>query len=169
MRVLLQAHPRSIWQAQGSAMTEFWLHQHDSFRRQCAALQTATDEFRSGQRAADEFCLWVAPRLESFIAHLHGHHQVEDFHYFPAFRAAEQRLAAGFEALAGDHALIHAGVESLFAAVNEFVAAVRHDASNRDGQRHAGDRYVAASELLYKRLLRHLHDEEDLVIPVMLA
>jgi hypothetical protein len=169
LRVLLKEHPRSIWRARGSATTEFWLLQHDSFRRQCAALQAATDEFRTGARSASEFCLWVAPRLQGFIAHLHGHHQVEDFHYFPAFRAAEQRLAAGFDALAGDHALIHSGVESLLTAVNEFVAAVRHDAPSRDSQRHAGDRYVTASELLYKRLLRHLDDEEDLVIPVMLA
>lgn len=169
LRVLLKEHPRAIWRTRGSATAEFWLHQHDSFRRQCAALQAATDEYRTGQLPADEFCLWTAPRLEGFVAHLHGHHQVEDFHYFPAFRAAEQRLSAGFDALAGDHALIHAGIESLFAAINEFVSAVRRDAPSKDSQRHAGDRYVAASELLYRRLLRHLDDEEDLVIPVMLA
>jgi iron-sulfur cluster repair protein YtfE (RIC family) len=165
---LLKQHPRSAWRTHGTPMTDFWLQQHDSFRNQCAALQAATDDFRAGQTAPDEFCLWVAPRLHGFIGHLHGHHQVEDFHYFPAFRAAEQQLAAGFDVLANDHQVIHSGIDELVRTTNEFIAAVRNPAA-KDSRHHVGDRYVAASELLYKRLVRHLNDEEDLVIPVMLA
>lgn len=167
---LLKEHPRSAWRTHGSPMTAFWLQQHDSFRRQCAALRAATDAYRAGESSPDEFCLWVTPRLQGFIGHLHGHHQVEDFHYFPAFRAAEQNLAEGFDILANDHELIHSGIDELVQTINEFIASVRNAPStNEDSRRHIGDRYIASSELLYKRLLRHLDDEEDLVIPVMLA
>jgi len=167
--VLLKEHPRSVWRTHGSALTEFWLYQHDAFRRQCAALQAATDDYRQGRKPADELCSWIAPRLQEFFGHLHGHHQVEDFHYFPALRIVDQRLAAGFDTLARDHAVIHTGADALFAAIHEFMAIVRHSPPTNDSQRHAGDRYVAASETLYSQLLRHLEDEEDLVIPVMLA
>jgi hypothetical protein len=37
-----------------------------------------------------------------------------------------------------------------------------------DAQRLAGDRYADASDRLLKNLLRHLDDEEDLVVPLIL-
>jgi iron-sulfur cluster repair protein YtfE (RIC family) len=170
LRVLLRAHPREAWKACGSAMVGFWLAQHDFFRRQCAALRAAADDFRAGHNAPSEFCAAVTPQLHGFLDHVHGHHQVEDFHYFPAFRAAERRLASGFDVLARDHELIHASLEETIAAINAFVAAVRSHAPENDAARHrASERYVDVGERLYKRLMRHLDDEEDLVIPFMLA
>ena len=193
--VLLKQHPREVWRARGSAMTEFWLAQHDSFRRQCAALRSATDDFRAERRGARELGTWMAPRIEHFAAHLHGHHQVEDFHYFPAFRAAEPRLVSGFDALARDHELLHSSLEATIGTARALLAAVADGALGGGGSggssgsgsasasasgpsdagangsigRRAGERFVEASERLYTRVLRHLADEEDLVIPVMLA
>ena len=170
LRVLLRAHPREAWKACGSAMVDFWLAQHDFFRRQCAALRAAADDFRAGHNAPSEFCASVTPQLHGFLDHVHGHHQVEDFHYFPVFRAAERRLASGFDVLARDHELIHASLEETIAAINAFVAAVRNHAPENDAaRRRASERYLDVGERLYKRLMRHLDDEEDLVIPFMLA
>ena len=45
----------------------------------------------------------AGPRLQTLLGNLHGHHQIEDHHYFPVFRQAEPRLAAGFGLLANDH------------------------------------------------------------------
>ncbi len=170
LRGLLEAHPRTTWRTNGTPMTDFWLHQHDYFRRQAAELRAATDAYRSEHSTSAQLCTWLGPRLQAFIGHLQGHHQVEDYHYFPAFRAAEQQLASGFDVLARDHVLVHEGIMDIVASFNEFVASVRNDASSEaDAHRFAADRYIATSELLYKRLARHLDDEEDLVIPVMLA
>jgi hypothetical protein len=168
--VLLEQHPRDTWRTRGTPMTEFWLHQHAHFRHEAADLKAGTDAYRNDRSTAAEFCNWTAPRLQGFIGHLQGHHQVEDFHYFPAFRAAEQRLASGFDVLANDHELVHEGIMQIVTTFNDLATAVREESpGGDDARRFAADRYIETSELLYKRLIRHLDDEEDLVIPVMLA
>ncbi len=150
-------------------MVHFWLDKHDYFRRQCSTLQSATGDYREQRTTPPDFGVWLAPRLQGFIAHLHGHAQIEDLHYFPAFRAAEQRLATGIDTLAQDHELLHEGIGDIIETVNEFITAISADStSNLDVQRRLGDRFADTSEILYRRLLRHLDDEEDLIIPLML-
>ncbi len=167
LRVLLDKFPRDTWRSRPSPVTEFWLDKHDWFRHQCSALKSAGDDYREGRSEAMVFASWLAPRLQNFLAHLHGHHQIEDHHYFPAFRAAEERLAPGFDALAADHELLHEGISDVVASVNAFFESLRNE-NAADATRHAADRYLACSETTFRRLLRHLSDEEDLIIPVML-
>ncbi|WP_428098917.1 hemerythrin domain-containing protein [Candidatus Rariloculus sp.] len=167
LRVLLNDYPRDSWRSNPSPVAQFWLDKHDYFRHQCAALKAAGDDYREGRSDAMVFATWLAPRLQNFIAHLHGHHQVEDHHYFPAFRAAEVRLAAGFDVLASDHELLHEGIADIIATINAFIETLRAK-NSADATRHAGDRYLASSMTTFRRLLRHLSDEEDLIIPVML-
>ena len=167
LRVLLDKFPRDTWRSRPSPVAEFWLDKHDWFRHQSTALKSAGDDYREGRSEAMVFASWLAPRLQNFLAHLHGHHQIEDYHYFPAFRAAEARLAPGFDALAADHELLHEGISELVTTVNAFFEALRGENAD-DAARHAADRYIACSETTFRRLLRHLGDEEDLIIPVML-
>ena len=67
-----------------------------------------------------------APRLSRlggvFVEHLHGHHQVEDRHYFPLLVARDARLEGGFAILDRDH---HALDGHLDAFVGEADAALR--------------------------------------------
>lgn len=150
-------------------MARFWIDKHEYLRRQSAALQSAGEEYLAGRAGAGDFGRWLAPRLQGFLAELHGHHQVEDFHYFPAFRSAEPRLAAGFDVLNADHELIHAGILDIVEAVNAFIATIQPDSqANDDAQRRSADRYIEAGRLLHRRLERHLADEEDLIIPLMI-
>lgn len=168
--VLLERYPRNTWRATASPLAEFWIERHDHFRHQSSALGAAADAYREQRAAAPEFGAIVAPRLQAFIAQLHGHHHIEDFHYFPAFRAADPRLAAGFDVLANDHELLHRGIVEIIETANAFLATLSADAAtNPDAQRRAADRYIRTAELLHKRLARHLDDEEDLIIPLMLA
>jgi hemerythrin-like domain-containing protein len=167
--IVLKDHPRETWKGTRSEMARFWIGKHDYLRRQSDALQSANDDYRAQRASPMQFGNWLAPRLQGFLAELHGHHQIEDFHYFPAFRSAEPRLGAGFDVLASDHELIHEGIVAIVEAINEFIATLRNDsAPNADAQRHAADRYIAASRLLHQRLQRHLADEEDLIIPLMI-
>jgi Hemerythrin HHE cation binding domain len=170
LRVLLREHPRDSWRTNASPLARFWIDKHRHFRHQATTLQAATDAYREARMTAAQYGAWLAPRLQGFIAELHGHHQIEGFHYFPAFRAADPRLTTGFDVLAADHELLHAGMLALIEAANGFLATLRTDPSvDADAARHAADRYIDASELLYRRLARHLDDEEDLIIPLMLA
>ena len=167
--VVLHDHPRDTWRETRSAMARFWIDKHNYLRHQSQALVAANDDFRADRAAPTQFGTWVAPRLQRFLAELHGHHQVEDFHYFPAFRSAEPRLAAGFDVLASDHKLIEQGIMSVVNTVNEFLTTIAPESGrDADSQRLAADLYIAAIDVLHKRLDRHLADEEDLIIPLMI-
>jgi hemerythrin-like domain-containing protein len=166
--VVLDEYPRETWSDTRSAMARFWIGKHNYLRRQSDALQSANDEYRSERVDASRFGAFVAPRLQGFLAELHGHHQVEDFHYFPAFRSAEPRLATGFDVLASDHELIHQGIVGVVESINAFLSTIGADGGDSDATKTAADRYIAASRLLHDRLARHLADEEDLIIPLMI-
>jgi hypothetical protein len=53
--------------------------------------------------------------------------------------------------------------------INGFIQTLQaDDGGSADSQRRAADRYIEASQLLHRRLERHLADEEDLIIPLMI-
>jgi iron-sulfur cluster repair protein YtfE (RIC family) len=164
LRLLLERHPRATWSSHSNfPLAQFWLERHGMFRQHAEALRAATDEYLEGHVSAPDFQRWLGPNLQGFLAALHGHHQVEDHHYFPAFRAADPSLTAGFEALDRDHQLIHEGIVSIVGAANNFL-----QAQDSAARQHMGELYAAASERLRRQLVRHLDDEEDLIIPLML-
>ena len=166
--VVLEEYPRETWADTRSAMARFWIDKHNYLRRQSDALQGANDEYRAERVDTARFGAFAASRLQSFLAELHGHHQVEDFHYFPAFRSTEPRLGVGFDVLARDHELIHQGIVGVVESINAFLSTIGPDSNDSDARRMAADRYIAASRLLHDRLARHLADEEDLIIPLMI-
>lgn len=168
LRVLLERHPRATWAQGSSAAARFWLDVHEGFRRQCAALRSATDAYRSQAITVLAYAALVAPLQRAMVAHLAGHHQIEDYHYFPLFRAWQPRIAAGFDALAADHEQLHLTIDAALAALGSFLTAAHSGAEHESAQRHAAERYIVSSERLYRRLLHHLEDEEDLIIPLLL-
>jgi hemerythrin-like domain-containing protein len=169
LKTLLDRYPRASWRANGNEMTTFWLDKHDYFRQQAAAMSEMATSFRNERLEPGEFAAWLAPRLQAFLGALHGHHQVEDFHYFPAFRAAEQSLAKGFDVLGSDHELMHKAISEIVEKTNAFLRTLQDESANaRDAQKRAAEEYILTSELAFRRLVRHLSDEEDLIIPIML-
>lgn len=167
LRLLIDRYPREVWQGHANlgAMAQFWLSRHDMFRDIGAALEEATTAFRNGTADAQAFRAWFPPRLQFFLQQLNAHHQVEDLHYFPVFQAAEARLARGFDVLESDHHTIHQSIDRTVETANAFL---RTPVNDRDPLRAAGDAYAAASDALLRQLRRHLNDEEDLIIPLIL-
>ena len=169
LRTLLDRYPRDCWRKNGNQMTEFWLDKHDYFRQQSKAMSEMAANLRNERLQPAEFASWLAPRLQSFLSSLHGHHQIEDFHYFPAFREAESSLAPGFDVLAADHELMHKAISDIVEKTNTFLTTLSDESANvRDAQKRAAESYIETSELAFRRLVRHLSDEEDLIIPIML-
>ena len=167
LRLLIDRYPREVWgtHANLGAMAQFWLQRHDMFREIAGALDAATTAFREGTASAQDFRAWFPPRLQFFLQQLNAHHQVEDLHYFPVFQAAEARLAHGFDVLETDHEVIHAQIVATVENANAFLRAATNDP---DPLRTAGDHYVETSSGLLRLLTRHLGDEEDLIIPLIL-
>jgi iron-sulfur cluster repair protein YtfE (RIC family) len=133
------------------------------FRDLGGALQAATSEFREGRAAWPQFRAWFAPRLSFFLSELDAHHRIEDLSYFPLFRAAEPRLDRGFAVLERDHEAIHETLARLAEAANAFLRA-----EDPDRLRALAEIYAGVTDELLAGLERHLDDEEDLVIPLIL-
>jgi iron-sulfur cluster repair protein YtfE (RIC family) len=166
LRHLIERYPREVWTGHANlgSMAQFWLQRHDMFREISQALEQATAAFRDGTASAQDFRAWFPPRLQFLLQQLHAHHQIEDSHYFPVFQAAEARLARGFSVLEADHRVIHQAIARAAETANAFLGGT----GDADVHRRAGDRYAASSDALFDKLARHLHDEEDLIIPLIL-
>ena len=167
LRTLLDRYPREVWAGHENLgqMCQFWLSRHTMFRELAAAIEDAMTRYRDGKVGAEEFVNFFAPRLQFFLQQLHAHHQIEDFHYFPIFRKAEPRLLAGFDVLEADHATLHHDIDTTVSAANGLLRSFSADA---DTLKRAADTYANASGLLFKGLKRHLDDEEDLIVPLIL-
>jgi len=167
LRLLIDRYPREVWPGHANlgAMAQFWLSRHDMFREIGTALEEAAAAFRNGTATAEDFRAWFPPRLQFFLQQLNAHHQVEDLHFFPVFQAAEARLARGFDVLESDHHAIHQSIERAVETANAFLRTAVNDAAPL---RVAGDAYAAANDALLRQLRRHLADEEDLIIPLIL-
>lgn len=171
LRALLVRYPREVWTGHDNlgATATFWLGRHDMFRELGGALSAGLADHREGRIDVAAFRGWFAPRLSFFLQNLEGHHQIEDQHYFPVFQAAEARLASGFELLEIDHHVIHDDLMATAETANAFLRAeAAANGKAGDPARRAADAYADASERLLRRLMRHLADEEDLIIPLIL-
>ncbi len=165
--LLLSRFPRESWMSHANLgeMARFWLSRHDMFRQLGTTLDQATVQFRDGKTDASGFASFFAPRLQFFLQQLHAHHHIEDDHYFPIFRAAETRLARGFDMLDRDHDTLAAWIDGSVRAANAFLGAM--DGAPDDVAR-AADAYADAGGILLGGLIRHLNDEEDLIVPLIL-
>jgi hemerythrin-like domain-containing protein len=167
LRFLVEKYPREDWQAHDNihGMANMWLQRHDMFRELGGVLTGSIADYRDGRSDAQQFARFFAPRLNFFLGNLDGHHNVEDQHYFPVFAEAETRLKRGFDILDSDHHMIHEGLERNAESANGFLRALQE---NEDKQRFAADAYADENTRLIAMLTRHLEDEEDLIIPLIL-
>ena len=167
LRVLMARYPREQWAGHANLgeMARFWLSRHDMFRELAGMIRNIETQFRSGALSAVEFPRLFVPRLQFLLSQLEVHHQIEDLHHFPLLRAADEHLARGFDVLEADHHTIHADMDRTADTANALLRALSGDA---DHLRRCGDDYADASAALLKGLIRHLDDEEDLIVPLIL-
>lgn len=168
--VLLEQFPRADWLQHMTPLARFWIDRHNDFRRLCDSLQSSYSAYLEKPGETEALAGELSSRSHFLLSMLHGHHQVEDFHYFPAFRAADPRLGPGFDVLARDHELLHENGVSVVESLTALRQTVTGGGSTAaDINRRAADRSIQTGQDLCRRILRHLDDEEDLVIPLMLA
>jgi hypothetical protein len=158
--------PKGAWlgHANFGQLADFWLHVHATLRGEGAQVIAAIEDFREGRVDANGFQRAFVPRLNGFLQHLDGHHRIEDAVYFPKFRTLDTRMAKGFDLLEADHAAIHAALVTTVDSARGLLTAL----ASPDGGPRAADAHAVAAQTLTALLLRHLADEEDLVIPAML-
>lgn len=167
LRYLLDRYPRERWDGHANlgGMAQFWLQRHDMFRELGGMLKQGMADYREDRLEAQAFASFFVPRLRFFLQQLHGHHQIEDMHYFPVFIRAETGLKRGFDLLDADHHVIHEALERNAHGANDFLGKL---GQGRDAARFAADAYAEDTDRLVSMLMRHLEDEEDLIVPVIL-
>lgn len=162
LRTLLAAYPRAQWEQHPNfgEMVRFWMERHAMFRQLSQALRDDVEAHLDGRLAFDAYAPRLARTAGFMLQELHMHHQIEDSHYFPRLITLERQLETGFDLLESDHdamdALLHGMADSANAVL-------------RGGPE--GDVAGPFSERLsaFVRLLeRHLTDEEEIVVPVIL-
>ena len=166
LRVLVLRYPRIGWEAHPhfTELTRFWLERHLGFRRMHRMLVEDTREFLDRDRDAQAYAGSLYRLASRFLNDLHGHHMIEDYQYFPILQRLDPRIASGFDLLESDHQALDAAIQGLAETTNAVLAAVR------DRQPAAAGAGVLDGRLAeFGRLInRHLIDEEELVVPVIL-
>lgn len=167
LRFLIQQYPRDGWRRSDAltAMGRFWLKRHNLFRELAGILNGSIDRLQEKDFEPRAFAAWFAPRLDYLLSDLEGHHHVEDAHYFPIFVAAEPRLGRGFDILDSDHHQIHDLLGRNAEAGRHFVEGLE---AGGDAMQFAADDYGVQAARLVSGLMRHLDDEEDLIVPLLM-
>ena len=154
LRALLAETPRAGWEAhpEFGALTRFWLDRHIGFRRLLAAL-------REDARGEVPDMARLSRLGGAFLGGLEEHHAVEDRVYFPKMVRLMPSLERGFAILDADHVRLHEELEGFAARANAVL---------RGGGADAQGRLEGGLERMERFLDRHLTDEEDLIVPVIL-
>ncbi len=166
LRILLREYPREAWEAhpQFTGLVQFWLERHMTFRKLMEMLRSDTEAMLDRNLDPQQYAARLLRFGGMLVSQLHGHHQIEDAHYFPALAELDARIAPGFDMLDRDHHALHDLIERFSVSANGVLRLVPEGDGVRDGTAAFG------GELRhFERLLRrHLSDEEELIVPVIL-
>lgn len=164
MLYLRADYPRGRWAEPSlNDIAKHWLAMHAGFRRHQAHIDELAAQWRADRLDAATLHRRLIPAVQQFLQHLDAHHTIESGHYFPAMRRVEPRIAAGIDLLDRDHDAIHARLEALFRDGSAFHQAVTGGGEAKDAAHRLADTITAGAP----DLLRHLEDEEDIVIPLI--
>lgn len=165
LQVLLKEHPREAWEADPkfNGLISFWLDKHMMFRKLGQEMQKESRAYLDGKADAGRFGQVVSHYGGMFVNHLHGHHQIEDHHYFPVLVTRDKRIERGFELLDADHHALDGHLNAFVQSANGAIEALQGD-----DPKAGAAAFLTAVEGMDGLLTRHLDDEEDLIVPVIL-
>ncbi|MCX8226925.1 MAG: hemerythrin domain-containing protein, partial [Sulfitobacter sp.] len=166
LRALIEEYPRAGWiqNPNYSQLIAFWLDRHLMFRRLLDQLDTDAQEALDGLGPQDLYKRKLQRFGGMLINELHGHHQIEDAQYFPIMAKLDKGVGRGFDILDADHQSLDGILSDLAASAN---SVLQHSGTS------AGFIDVTADlkrqlDAFRPMLNRHLTDEEELVVPVLL-
>lgn len=161
---LRQDYPRETWPDHPGfhGLVSFWLDRHMGFRLLTDRIRDAALALALGDADTDPgtFALRLVPLGRRLVDDLIGHHQIEDEAYFPELAALEPRLSRGIDILDADR-------HDLDRLLDGFVTDANILLQSPD-PRNAAGRFLERLAPFTTLLNRHLTDEEDLILPIIL-
>ncbi|NNU79160.1 hemerythrin domain-containing protein [Halovulum dunhuangense] len=166
LRYLADKYPREMWTGHPNfnGLTSFWLDRHLMFRNVQERMQQETKLYLDRNADARQFGQNIYRLAGFFINELHGHHNIEDAHYFPMLCDREKRLKEAFELLDADHHAMDGLLADLTGHTNALLQAL---AAGKPARNEAGV-FHRSVDAFAGFLDRHLADEEEIVVPVIL-
>lgn len=166
LRVLADLYPRDAWRGHRnfSGLTAFWLDRHAMFREVMDRLIDETEGFLEGAEEARNYGARLSRYTGFFLEGLHGHHTIEDHHYFPQLAGLDARVLRAFDLLDADHHALDGHIHALAEATNAVLRPLSH---GHDVSQAAGA-LLEAQGAFRHMLSRHLEDEEEIVVPLIL-
>lgn len=166
LRILLRDYPRAGWEADPgfAGLLRFWLDRHLMFRDILIRLQDQTEQLLNNDIAAQTYAADLSRYGGTFVQELHAHHHIEDTHYFPKLVDLDSPIAKGFAILDRDHHAIDADLNDFVASANALLGQIHTTTDLRP----KAEVFLDQLRTLDRLLNRHLTDEEDLVVPVVL-
>ena len=166
LRVLLAEYPRTNWENDPGfdGLVRFWLDRHLMFRRLMGEMGSATEALLDKKIDNNRYAGLLSRYGGMFVNGLHEHHTIEDSYYFPKLSKKDSRITRGFDILDKDHHDLDGLLADFVAEANEVLKSADAPAKLYEG---AGS-FQKELRKLEKLLDRHLVDEEELVVPVIL-
>ena len=166
LRILLKDYPREAWEQDPNfhGLVSFWLDMHLHFRDALGQMRGDAEALLDRRLDSKAWAPRLARTGGGFLQHLHGHHGIEDDHYFPLLVTRDARLQRGFDILDTDHQALDTYLGRFAEEANAALRALKDEGQLRTeaGRLHEGllrlDRFID----------RHLTDEEELIVPVIL-
>ncbi|QMU59261.1 MAG: hemerythrin domain-containing protein [Boseongicola sp.] len=167
MRTLLRDYPRDAWpdHPNFAASIRNWMGAHDMFRQLAELVRADTELYLDKTRSPEEFAARLSYFGNLMVRNLHGHHGWEDHSFFPELSAADPRFDDGLETLESDHLALDDVLDRFTRRGNRVVKLIHLDEAQ--AKEEAGGLHDTATEI-EGFLGRHLVDEEDLVVPILL-
>jgi hypothetical protein len=167
MRVLFGQYPRDSWEAHPGfrEKTQHWLGAHQMFRRLGKLVRIETELYLDQRRAPEDYATRLSYYGDALVQNLHGHHGWEDHSYFPELSAADPRFDAGLKILEKDHEALDGVLDAFNSSANRAIELIHLD--EKQARDEAGNLHGVA-ETIEALLVRHLSDEEELAVPIIL-
>lgn len=166
LRVLLEDYPREGWELDPGfeGLVRFWLDRHLMFRRLLAEMGSGTEALLDKKIAPERYAGLLSRYGGMFVNGLHEHHTIEDTHYFPKLSKKDPRIKRGFDILDKDHHDLDGFLSDFVGGANGVI----HSSDNASRLHEGAGKFQKELRKLERLLDRHLVDEEELIVPVIL-
>ena len=167
MQTLLRDYPREAWPGNPhfARSIQNWMGAHKMFNQlgeiTCAEVEKLIDKKLDPAEFSRRFSYYG----DLLVRNLHGHHTWEDRDYFPELSAADSRFDRGLEMLETDHHHLDVTLDKFTKTGNRVLQLI--ELEEKQARDEAGELLENCQDIK-QFLTRHLQDEEELVVPILL-
>jgi hypothetical protein len=167
MQILLRDYPRDARpdHPNSARSIQNWMGAHQMFRQLGEICRSDIELYLNKDREAGDFAGRLGHYGNLLVGNLHGHHTWVDRSFFPELQNADARFESGLDALEADHVAMDDILERFTLGANRVIKLAQLDKAQAHTE--AGALHKTSAEI-ERFLTRHLTDEEDLVVPILL-